>query len=118
MRDISDKYDRVVIDSAPVMPVTDADILAALCDVTVLVLRSDKSIRKTCQRARDELFSTGACVLGVVVNDVRQKGYKSYRHHHREPAVIIEKLDSYTNGNNQGRNTIESVIGTETNVES
>jgi len=118
LRDISDKYDRVVIDSAPVMPVTDADILAALCDVTVLVLRSDKSIRKTCQRARDELFSTGACVLGVVVNDVRQKGYKSYRHHHREPAVIIEKLDSYTNGNNQGRNTIESVIGTETNVES
>ena len=98
--DISDKYERVVIDSAPVMPVTDAQILAALCDVTLLVLRSEKSIRKTCQRARDELISTGARVLGVVVNDVPQKGCNGYRYHHREPAAVtIERLDSYKNGN-------------------
>ena len=76
---LSQRYDRLVIDSPPVMAVTDARILGALCDVTLLVLRAAKSTRKAGQQARDGLMSVGAHILGAVVNDVqRSKGRYGY----------------------------------------
>ena len=66
-------FDRVVLDSPPVMPVTDARILAAAADVTVLVLRADKSTRHVSVHARDGLQSVGADIAGVVVNDVSRR---------------------------------------------
>ncbi len=62
-------YDRVLLDSPPVAAVTDALILAALCDVTVLVLRAETSTRKVSLQARDSLAGVEARLLGVVVND-------------------------------------------------
>jgi capsular exopolysaccharide synthesis family protein len=67
-------YDRIVIDSPPVMPVTDARILAASADVTLLVLRANKSTHRLSIHARDGLSSVGANVLGVIVNDVPRRG--------------------------------------------
>ncbi|OHB60363.1 MAG: hypothetical protein A2167_00400 [Planctomycetes bacterium RBG_13_46_10] len=75
---LSNKYDRIVIDSPPVMPVTDAQILAAICDITLLVLRAEKSTRRNCLQAKHGLLSVGAHVLGVVVNDVPKKGHYGY----------------------------------------
>ncbi|MBN1845845.1 MAG: polysaccharide biosynthesis tyrosine autokinase [Sedimentisphaerales bacterium] len=66
-------YDRILIDSPPVMPVADARVLGALTDVTVVVLRADKSTRKASQQARDGLLSVGARILGAVVNDVNPR---------------------------------------------
>jgi len=73
LNEVAGRYDRVIIDSPPVAPVADSQILAAICDRTILVLRADKSTRKLSQQARDSLLSVGGCVLGVVVNDVPQK---------------------------------------------
>jgi len=97
---LANRYDRVVIDSPPVMPVTDALILGAVCDVAVLVLRAEKSTKKTCQQARHGLLSVGAHLLGVVVNDVPKKGrygyYGSYGYYygdgHREKRGDTETL--------------------------
>ncbi len=75
---ISKKYDRVIIDSSPVMPVTDAKILATMCDATLLVLRAEKSTRKTSQQALAGLLSIGAHILGVVVNDVPRTSRYGY----------------------------------------
>jgi capsular exopolysaccharide synthesis family protein len=72
---LSDRYDRVIIDSPPIMPVADARILAAICDITLLVLRAEKSTRKISQLTRDGLLSVGARVLGAVVNDAPEKGF-------------------------------------------
>ena len=90
------KYDRVLIDSPPVAAVTDALILAAMCDVTVMVLRAQVSTRKVSMQAREALASVDAKVLGVVVNDVPQGGgrsgyYSGYGYH-------------YYYGYNEGRN--------------
>jgi capsular exopolysaccharide synthesis family protein len=83
---LADKYDRVIVDSPPVMPVTDAQIIAAVCDVTLLVLRAEKSTRNVSRQARDGLLSVGARVLGAVVNDVKKKGrygyYSGYGYYH------------------------------------
>jgi len=75
---LSDKYDRIIVDAPPVMPVTDAQILAAICDVTLLVLRAEKSTRKISQQARDGLLSVGANILGALVNDVPKRGSYGY----------------------------------------
>jgi len=72
-------FDRVVIDSPPICPVADAQILAARADVSILVVRCAKSTRRAAAMAMDALQSVGAQVLGLVVNDLaRQKGRYGY----------------------------------------
>jgi succinoglycan biosynthesis transport protein ExoP len=71
---LAKKYDRIIVDSPPVLPVTDAQILASICQLTIIVLRAEKSTRKASQRARDALQCVGARVLGLVVNDVPKNG--------------------------------------------
>lgn len=67
---VSEMYDQVVIDSPPVVPVTDSRILAASCDAAILVLRAERSTRRLAEHAREAMLSVGANLLGVVVNDV------------------------------------------------
>lgn len=71
---LAEAYDRVIIDAPPVTVVTDAQILGALCDITVLVVRASKSTKHTSRRAIEALRSTGTHLLGAVVNDVRHRG--------------------------------------------
>ena len=68
---LADKYDHVIIDSPPVAGVTDARIIAASCDITLLVLRANASNRKLAEVSRDGLISVGGNLLGVVVNGVK-----------------------------------------------
>lgn len=67
------EYDHLVIDSPPVAAVTDARILSALCDETILVLRAHKATRRLTEHAREALVSVGARILGVVINDVPRR---------------------------------------------
>ncbi|MHC4230650.1 MAG: P-loop NTPase family protein, partial [Planctomycetota bacterium] len=78
LKDLANKYDRIVIDSPPVVHVADAQILAATSDVTLLVLRADKSTREASRRACASLSGVGAHVLGVVVNNVSKKNRYGY----------------------------------------
>ena len=78
MKLLAKQYDRIIVDSPPVLPVTDAQILASICQITILVLRAEKSTRKASQQAHDALVSVGARVLGVVVNDVPKNGRYGY----------------------------------------
>jgi capsular exopolysaccharide synthesis family protein len=90
LKNFSKQYDRIIIDSPPVGLVADAQILAAVCDTTLLVLRAEKSTRKHSQQARDSLLSVGGHLLGAVVNNVSRKhgrygyyGYGYYGHYGR-----------------------------------
>jgi capsular exopolysaccharide synthesis family protein len=77
LRELTERYDRVIIDSPPVGLVSDGQILSALCDVTILVLRAETSTRRHSQQARDKILSVGGRILGAVVNDV-QRGHGHY----------------------------------------
>jgi capsular exopolysaccharide synthesis family protein len=72
--DLAAKYDQILLDSPPVLAVTDARIASAACEVTLLVLNAERSSRKTAELARDSLLAVGANILGIVVNDVPQNG--------------------------------------------
>lgn len=63
-------YDYVIIDSPPILPVTDSVILSRYVDGVVLVVKGAATPKKVVKDARDRLISIGARVLGVVLNDV------------------------------------------------
>jgi capsular exopolysaccharide synthesis family protein len=83
LKELTHRYDRIIIDSPPITSVADSQILAALCDITILVIRAEKTTRKTAQQAREALAGIGARVLGAVVNDVspRHSRYGYYSHY-------------------------------------
>ena len=60
----------MIIDTPPVLPVTDAVVLAREADAVVLVVRGHGTPSGLVREARDRLVMTGAPLLGVVVNDV------------------------------------------------
>jgi polysaccharide biosynthesis transport protein len=83
---LRNEYDHILIDSPAVGLVTDAQIVATFCDMTLLVLKAEKSTRPRALRARDALFSVGARSLGCIVNDVpknnhRFNNYGGYGHY-------------------------------------
>ncbi len=70
MQGLAGEFDRVVIDSPPVLPVIDSRILAASADATLLVLRMDSSSRKLSAEAVHELQKVGASIIGGIANDL------------------------------------------------
>jgi len=74
----------VIIDSPPVMTVTDASVLGAHADGAVVIVRAGRTDREAVARAVDVLASAGVEVLGTVLNRLRQptrRGYR-YRYYH------------------------------------
>ena len=80
LRELSEQYDHVLVDSPPLMHVTDPVILSTIVDGVILVVHGGKSTRDAVRRSRQELASVGAKVFGVVLNnlDLRREGYDNY----------------------------------------
>ena len=72
------RYDFIIIDSPPVLAVSDPTIVAPCVDGVVLVLRLTRAGRPAAERAKELLASVGATILGVVVNGFEKKGLQSY----------------------------------------
>ncbi len=69
------KYDLVLIDSPPVLSVSDAIPLATAVDATIVVARAEFTTRDAAQRCRQALLRVSSVtVLGVVANAVRDDG--------------------------------------------
>src|ERR1700738_2450990 len=69
LRQWSREFDRVVLDTSPIMAVSDTQSIAVLADSVVLVTRARMTRRRALIRARDLLLSINAPLAGVVVND-------------------------------------------------
>ncbi|MDX1564517.1 MAG: polysaccharide biosynthesis tyrosine autokinase [Phycisphaeraceae bacterium] len=68
LEQLRDRYDNILIDSPPLLPVADSRIIAARVDVTALVVRIGVSSRKTTESAIGALETVGGRLLGVIVN--------------------------------------------------
>ena len=69
LRDMSEAFDLVILDTPPVLAVADAAIVGALADSVLLVVRAGKTERREVEDALDQLASVGANVVGTVLND-------------------------------------------------
>ncbi len=76
------EFDRVVLDTAPVLAVSDTQAMAALADTVILVARAGMTRKRALVRARDLLWRINAPIAGVVVNDVdmRLENFYTYRY--------------------------------------
>lgn len=64
------RYGIVLIDAPPMLPVTDAALLAAISDGTILVVRHGKTTRDEATATVERIHSVGARVAGVVLSMV------------------------------------------------
>ncbi len=87
LSDLRLRFDYLVIDSPPVLLVTDATVLAKAADGIVMVVESGVTSRGAVVRAYKTLEASGGRVLGTVVNkvDLRYAGYSGrvYKNYHR-----------------------------------
>ena len=82
MREWAQQFDRIVVDTAPLLAVSDTQALAVRADAVVLVARAGVTRKRALIRARDLLWRVNAPVAGVVVNDVdmRLENFYTYRY--------------------------------------
>jgi len=80
LRHCGEVYTHVVIDSPPILSVTDGVVLAHEADAVVLVVRHGKSSKHVVRRARDLLLRSGAPITGIVLNavDLNSPEYYGY----------------------------------------
>jgi non-specific protein-tyrosine kinase len=70
--------DVVLIDSPPLLPVTDAAVLAPRMDGVILVVKPGVTKLNACRHAVDQLRKVGSNIIGIVLNDIPEKGARSY----------------------------------------
>ncbi|MBS1823179.1 MAG: polysaccharide biosynthesis tyrosine autokinase [Acidobacteria bacterium] len=63
-------YTHVILDSPPILSVTDGVVLARRTDAVILIVRHGKSSKHIVRRARDLLLRSGAPITGIVLNAV------------------------------------------------
>jgi capsular exopolysaccharide synthesis family protein len=112
LRRCAEIYDYVVIDSPPILSVTDGVILARQADAVVLVVRHGKSSKHVVRRARDILLRSGAGITGIVLNAVDLNspeyygyyGYSGYSY----SSVDSESWESHKASNDDARKSGET----------
>lgn len=80
LQTLREEYDCIIIDSPPVMPVSDALLLVTRTDGVVLVVNGQTTPRDIVKEARNRLEHARAKILGIVLNrvDMRRSGYSYY----------------------------------------
>ena len=75
---LREEYDFVILDTAPVLPVSDTIRLSFLADGVVLVVRGQQTPHRAVNESRNRLQQARARVIGVVLNDVNLQSSDYY----------------------------------------
>ncbi|WP_182276388.1 polysaccharide biosynthesis tyrosine autokinase [Granulicella sp. 5B5] len=89
-------YTHIVMDSPPMLSVTDSIVLAQQADAVVLIVRQGKSSKHALRRARDLLMRSGARITGIVLNavDLNAPEYAAYYGYYGYSGYGSEGVDS------------------------
>lgn len=87
---LREHYDHILIDTPPMLPLTDAAVIAAHADGTVLVVRYAKTTRTQLTRSLRALDAVGARILGTVVTMVPPGDTDGYATYDYAPSRSIE----------------------------
>ncbi len=87
---LREKFDMIIIDTPPLLAVSDPGAVAAVVDGVVLTMRLRRNVKPLATRATKILESVDARLLGVVINGVSSEagygysyGYNDYRYAYR-----------------------------------
>ena len=83
------EYDYIVLDTPPILSVTDAAVLAPYCDGAVMVLRSGVTTKKSLLRASEIFARSQTRIIGTVLNafDVNSAEYSKYFGYKSTPQI-------------------------------
>lgn len=81
LQELETRFDYVVIDAPPLLPVTDAAVLSKVADGTIVVVGSRVIKREHLSRALQTLETVDAHVLGMVINRLPISVGDSYRYY-------------------------------------
>lgn len=70
LRDAREVYDVIIVDTPPILAVSDPAIISPHVDGMLMVVRMGKNKRVAAERARDLIDSHGIRLYGVIANDV------------------------------------------------
>jgi tyrosine-protein kinase Etk/Wzc len=90
LRDLSTRFDHVIIDSPPVLAVTDSALISRLAGVVLLVVKSGTHPLREIEQSVKQLMRVGANIRGVVFNDLPTTagnvyGYQPNQEYARRP---------------------------------
>jgi polysaccharide biosynthesis transport protein len=99
-----EEFRYIIVDTPPVLAVTDAVVCARTADVVVLIARSEKTGRQALARTRDVLKKVRANIAGVVVNDLSFNSveYRQYYGHYGSEYSYYYHDNKNGNGNGNG----------------
>lgn len=82
LENISKHYDHIIIDSPPILAVTDAAIIGRMASATLMVIRAGQHPMRELEQSTKRLLQAGVDIKGIVFNDVPESssryGYGKY----------------------------------------
>jgi capsular exopolysaccharide synthesis family protein len=76
--ELAKRFDRIILDSPPIQPVTDAVVLSKRVDGVILVVRASKTMRDELRRSARMIRDVGGSIVGVIVNELDTRDSYSY----------------------------------------
>jgi capsular exopolysaccharide synthesis family protein len=104
LADVRNKFDVILIDVSPILPVADAFVLAPKVDGVLLAYQLGRVARDVLKRTKQRVESVGGRVWGVILNDIQSEidyrsgdfSYYHYRYdrHLDEPKTLAHRIKS------------------------
>lgn len=81
IQDVKQRFDLVLVDSPPILGVSDASVLASEVDLTMIVVQHRKLPRNMLVRVKQAVENVGGHVVGVVLNNVDVRSDSKYQYY-------------------------------------
>ncbi|MFO7446279.1 MAG: polysaccharide biosynthesis tyrosine autokinase [Ignavibacteriaceae bacterium] len=87
---VREKFDIVVIDSPPIIAVSDSELLNRMVDATILIVSAEKTETEMLDRSIELIKNESSAFIGTVLNNFNYKGgygtyYKYYYYYNHTP---------------------------------
>ncbi len=92
LQELSNRFDLVVLDSPPVLSVSDARLLARMSDSTVYVVEWDRTSRREARLGFNMILQTGAGIAGVVLSKADPQASARYGYAKFTKEATVGKL--------------------------
>lgn len=95
---LREKFDMIVIDTPPLLAVSDPGAVAGVVDGVVMTMRLRRNVKPLAMRATSILEAVGAKLLGVVVNGVSSEAGYGYNYDYNDYRYAYKYGSNYRSG--------------------
>ncbi|MBU3142582.1 CpsD/CapB family tyrosine-protein kinase [Clostridium sp. CF012] len=82
LEELTETFDIILIDTPPILSVTDAQILSSLAQGTIIITSYGKLEKKLLLSAKENIEKVGGKILGVVINKIPEKAKGHYNNYY------------------------------------